>query len=201
VSARLRRRLPSLPTGIDDWRLLGRTARLVVSIPTYAGVALVATLAGLTLFVVSQNLALVGDVVVGGALPLATRATILTELYPFVGTSYGPATGGALVVVSAMIGVNVAMVSYHLREHRLSAAEGTGSVAGVVLGTLGAGCAACGSAVLAGLLSLVGAGGSLLLPFDGLEFTALAAAVVLLSSYWLADGMRGGEINGCPIDV
>jgi hypothetical protein len=55
--------------------------------------------------------------------------------------------------------------------------------------------------VLVGLLSLVGASGTVLLPFDGLEFTALAVVALVLSSYWLADGMRGGEINGCPIDL
>jgi hypothetical protein len=71
-----------------------------------------------------------------------------------------------------------------------------------VLGTLGAGCAACGSAVLAGLLSLVGGSGLLLLlPLDGLEFALGSGVVLLLSVFWLADGMRGGEINGCPVDV
>jgi hypothetical protein len=24
---------------------------------------------------------------------------------------------------------------------------------------------------------------------------------VLLSIFWLADGMRGGEIRGCPVDL
>lgn len=42
---------------------------------------------------------------------------------------------------------------------------------------------------------------ALLLPFDGFEFVTLAAAVLLLSVFWLADGMRGGEIRGCPVDL
>ena len=67
---------------------------------------------------------------------------------------------------------------------------------------LGAGCAACGPAVLVGLLSLVGAAGLLtLLPFEGLELTALAALALVLSIFWIADGMRGGMIRGCPVDV
>jgi hypothetical protein len=40
-----------------------------------------------------------------------------------------------------------------------------------------------------------------LLPLEGQEFSVLAIVVVVLSIYWIADGMRGGEINGCPIDV
>ena len=94
------------------------------------------------------------------------------------------------------------MVAYHVREHGLSARGGGGSAAGVVLGALGAGCAACGSAVLAGVLSLVGASGlALFLPLDGAEFAVLASVALLLSMYWLAEGMRGGVIGGCPVDV
>jgi len=75
------------------------------------------------------------------------------------------------------------------------------AAAGLLLGTLGAGCAACGTAVLAGLLSLVGASGALLLlPLEGLEFALLALVALLFSIHWLADGMRGGEVAGCPVD-
>lgn len=194
-------RLPRLPTRGRDWRLMGRTARLVLTIPAYAAVAVVAGVLGLTLFVATQNLRPVLDLVVGGPLSLDARLTVLLELYPVVGSVYGPLTSTVLVVLAALIGVDVAMVAYHLREHGLSAREGSTSVVGVVLGTLGAGCAACGTAVLAGLLSLFGAAGLVtLLPLDGLELPLLASFVVVLSIYWLADGMRGGEINGCPVD-
>jgi hypothetical protein len=35
----------------------------------------------------------------------------------------------------------------------------------------------------------------------GLEFTLVAPVTLLLSTYWLADGMRGGVVNGCPVDL
>jgi hypothetical protein len=198
VSVRSRLRLP---TRTDDWRLLARTGRLVLSIPAYAGVAVGAAVGSLTLFVASQNVSLVRDLVLSGTLPLAARLVVLSELYPFVGTSYGPAAGAGLLLVAALVGVDVAMIAYHVREHRLTVEQGGSGLFGVVLGTLGAGCAACGPAVLVGLLSLVGATGLLtLLPFEGLELTALSLLVLVLSMYWLADGMRGGEINGCPVD-
>jgi hypothetical protein len=191
----------SLPTTAADVRLVARTVRLVLALPAYALFAAAVSVLTLSAFVLSQNLALVGDVVVGGTLPPAARLRVLLELYPFVGTSYGVLTGGALLVVSGLTGVNLALVAYHVREHGVSARGGSGSLAGVVLGALGAGCAACGSAVLAGVLSLVGASGLvLLLPLDGVEFALLAAVALLLSTYWLADGMRGGSVGGCPID-
>jgi hypothetical protein len=196
-----RRLLPPVPASRDDVRLVGRTARLVLSLPAYALVAVLTTLAALTAFAVAQNLTLVTDVVLGGSLPLGTRLSVLLELFPVVGTLYSPTQSVVVVTVAALVGVDVAMVVYHLREHGVSARSGGGSLAGVVLGALGAGCAACGTAVLAGVLSLVGVGGAtLLLPFEGLELGVLAALSLLLSMFWLADGMRGGEINGCPID-
>ncbi len=191
-----------LPTEGTDWRLMARTARLVLSIPTYAALAAVASVAALTLFVVSLNVPLVADLVVGGTLPLANRLAILLELYPFVGTSFGTAQSVLLVVVGLLTGVDVSMAAYHFREHGVSLRQGGTSAAGVLLGTLGAGCAACGSAVLLGLLSLLGVTTSLLfLPLDGLEFALGAVVVLVLSIYWLADGMRGGEVAGCPVDL
>jgi len=185
-----------------DWRLVGRTLRLVLGIPAYAVFGAVIAVATLTLFVVSQNLALVGDAVVGGALPLENRVAILLELYPFLGTIYAPAVGTVLLVVSTLMGANLALAMYHVREHGLSVEGSGGSAVGLLFGALGAGCAACGSAVLAGLLSIVGATGVLtLLPLEGLEFSLLAVAMLCLSMFWLADGMRGGEIRGCPVDA
>ena len=191
-----------LPTGRDDLRLMGRTARLVLTLPVYAAVAVLAAVLSLTAFVASLNVQFVMDVVVGGSLPPASRLTVLAELYPFVGTSFSLAQGTLLVTVALLTGLDVAMATYHFREHGLDLQQGGAGAAGVVLGTLGAGCAACGSAVLLGLLSLLGVSTSLLfLPLDGLEFALGALVVLALSIYWLADGMRGGEINGCPVDV
>ena len=191
-----------LPTRRSDLRLVGRTLRLVLSIPAYAVFALFAAWLSLTLFALSQNLALTADLIVGGSLPLADRLVLVVEQYPFVGTTYGVVDGIALLVVVTLVGSNLALVAYHVREHDLSAAGSGGSLLGVALGVLGAGCAACGSAILLGVLSLFGASGLVvLLPLGGLELSLLAVIALLLSTYWLADGMRGGEIRGCPVTI
>lgn len=201
--ARLR---PRLPTCADDWRLMGRTVRLVLGLPAYAGIALLTTILALSAFVVGQNFAL-AEFALTAPLGFEDRATILLGLYPFLGTNYGLLAEVLLVAVAALAGVDVAMVVYHFREHGVQITEGSGgnsasggSAVGLALGALGAGCAACGSAILAGVLSLFGVAGAVtLLPFDGLEFSLLALVTLLLSIYWVADGMRGGEIQGCPI--
>ena len=205
-----------LPTRADDWRLMGRTARLVLGSPAYGALALATTLLALSVFVFAQNLELVRFALTG-PLALADRLDILLGLFPFLGTNYAPLAEVLLVAVAALTGVDVAMVGYHLREHGLdvggvqSASDaGTsdsgggvatgGSAVGLALGALGAGCAACGSAILAGVLSLFGvAGAGTVLPFDGVEFSLLALVTLLLSIFWVADGMRGGEVRGCPV--
>jgi hypothetical protein len=193
--------LSRLPTRRRDWRLMGRTARLVLGAPVYALFGLVAALAGLTLFVVSLNVDLAGFALTGD-LSLSGRMRILLGLYPFVGSAYGPVQGGLLVLVATLIGVDLSMAAYHFREYAVSVESGGASLLGVVLGTLGAGCAACGVPILLGVLSLLGvSSAALFLPLDGLEFALLAVVLLVLSIYWLADGMRGGEIRGCPVDL
>jgi hypothetical protein len=189
-----------LPTNTDDARLVARTVRLVNSSPAYAALSAVTGFVGLNLFVVSQNINLFINVVVSGTLALDARLAVLFGLYPFVGTAFTATEGVVLLVVAAFFGVNLSMLTYQLRENRVSLREGSGSAAGMALGVLGAGCAACGTAVLAGILSLFGAAGALtLLPFNGLEFSLVALVLLALSVYWLADGMRGGEVRGCPV--
>jgi hypothetical protein len=148
----------------------------------------------------SQNVDLV-TFALSGALPLDDALTILIGLFPLVGDSFTLLQAVGLVGVALLSGGDVALVTYHVREHGLSVAETGGGAVGVFLGLLGAGCAACGSAILLGVLSLFGAAGLVtLLPFEGFEFVGLAVVALVLSMYWLAEGMRGGEIRGCPID-
>lgn len=190
---------PRLPTEVDDWRLVGRTVRLVLGLPAYAALAVVAAVVALSAFVLGQNVAL-AEFAVAAPIDLKDKATILLGLYPFLGTNYGPVAELLLAAVAGLSGVDAALLGYHFREHGLGVRESGGGTVGLVLGALGAGCAACGSAVLAGLLSLFGvAGAATLLPFDGAEFSVLALVELVLSLFWVADGLRGGEIRGCPV--
>jgi len=190
-----------LPTTAEDWRLVARTVRLVNTVPTYAFLSVTGGFVGLNVFVVSQNLDLFFGVIASGSLPLSARASVLVGLYPVIGTAFTAVESALLLCVAALFGVNLSMLTYQFREGGVSVHDGSGSVAGIALGILGAGCAACGTAVLAGILSLVGAAGvATLLPLEGMEFLLLALLLLILSVYWLADGMRGGRIQGCPVE-
>ncbi|MDY7082979.1 MAG: hypothetical protein SXQ77_11410 [Halobacteria archaeon] len=195
-------KLPRLPTKADDWRLMARTVRLVTTIPSYALASLITSILGLSVFVVAQNLDLFTRVVVFGNVSVGARLSVLAGLYPVVGSAYTLVQSIVLLAIALLLGVNFAVIVYHFREHGISAEKGAGGIGGLVLGTLGAGCAACGPAVLAALVSVFGVSGVLtLLPLDGLEFSLLAVIILVLSIYWISEGMRGGEIQGCPVDI
>ncbi|MFB6188555.1 MAG: hypothetical protein ABEI57_01605 [Halapricum sp.] len=191
-----------LPTSAREWRLVGRTTRLVLSNPRYALVAVGTSILELTVFSLSQNVQFVLDVLGFEFLSPLDKLYILLDQFPLIGTTYDLAQSLLLVLVAILTGLNLTIALYHVREHGLDRRSGGVGTLGTVLGVLGAGCAACGSAVLAGLLSLFGASSALLvLPLDGLEVLLVAIVMLGLSIYWLADGMRGGEINGCPVDL
>lgn len=88
----------------------------------------------------------------------------LVGLYPVVGIGYTAVRGTVIVATAVLVGVNLAVATYPFGEYGLSVGQASGSLGGIVLGLFGAGCAACGSALLAGLLSLAGASGLLLAP-------------------------------------
>lgn len=95
------------------------------------------------------------------------------------------------VSISVLLGVQLSFVITYIRRaqtgwqvlHRAHAA----SVAGMVAGLFGVGCAACGSVIVSGLLSFIGANGLLLLlPWHGQEFGLLGIGLLLWSIYFVA---------------
>lgn len=202
--ARLRafrtRLIVAVPTRKTDWRLLGRTLREVLGIPRYALLATGSTYGVLSLFVISQNLDLIGQFVLFNDLPLGTRLSFLFDLYPLAGPTYTLGHALMLLGVSIAIGVNIAMIGYQLAELNLIGREGVAGAAGVVLGTFGAGCAACGTAILGGALSVAGITGVIaILPLDGREFLVIALALLVLSGYSLAKAVASDA--ACPVDL
>lgn len=135
-----------------------------------------------------------------GTLPIDARLAVLVALYPVVGAAFTPVTELFLVATALLFGINTAMLAYHLRDHGVELREDSGSVAGIVFGHRRR---VCGLWICpAGVLSLFGMTGILTqLPLDGLEFSVLAFGILSLSVYWLADGMRGEEIDRYPVDI
>jgi len=176
-----------LPTTVADWRYAVGVVAEVQRKPVYAAFTLLTAFVALTVFVVPGNFSLVTNVVVFGDAAVTDRLKVLADLYPF----FGEALVTSLLLVSAavLIGVNISVLVHGYMNGSVGGAGG--SAAGTTLATLGAGCAACGSAVLAAFFSATAVAGALaFLPFGGSELVAGGVVVLALSVFWAADATR-----------
>lgn len=110
---------------------------------------------------------------------------------------------GLTAAVSALAGVNFALIAHRIGAARAAAAgrgrrAGSAPSATTVLGGAAAaftpGCPAC-TAPLAVVLGAVG--GLSVLPMQGLELKALSAGALLFSVYWVARGIERGSGSCC----
>jgi hypothetical protein len=164
-------------------------------------VAVLGAVLTVTTFAAFNSPVYVRRVVVGGDLSVVGRVRALASLYPLAGPSTYVLQDTLLYVIAAVVGTNLAVVGYHLRRNTVGLRSGTGGAFGVVVGTLGAGCAPCGAAVFAGITSVLGVTtGVSALPLKGAEFLVLSLAVAVLSLYWVADGVRMADREVCPVD-
>lgn len=188
---------PPLPTGLDDVRRTGRNVGTVLSNPPYAALALAVASATLVLFVASENRRLVWDVVLTGSISPAARLQVFAYLLPFVG-AVDPAVDSGLLAVSALSGIAVTSTVYRRRRGGRAGSGSKSAGAGVALGAVAGGCAACGSALLAAVFGIGAAGALAVLPFDGVEILWLAVGLLILSTFWITDGMSE---DACSIDA
>ncbi|PSQ15871.1 hypothetical protein BRD00_12715 [Halobacteriales archaeon QS_8_69_26] len=190
-----------IPTGRGDVLRTAGRVREVLAKPRWAALAVLAGVSAVTVFVSFDRPVYVRNVVLGGGLSPLGRARALIAVFPSLAPGDDPLRAALLYLTAGAVGTNVSLLGYHLRHDRTTVREGSGSLVGVALGTLGAGCASCGVAVGASVLSLTGVTAGLAgLPFEGLEFLVLALVVTLLSTHWVAAGLESGRVEGCPVD-
>lgn len=190
----------ALPNTAADWRRMGRTARVVLTVPRYAVLALTSAAVVLSVVVVAVNLPVV-DLALTGTLPTSARTTMLLRLYPFVGSGFGSLAAILALAVAAVFGVAIAMNTSYWRRRGTQDSSIPASRFGRSLLAIGAGCAACASTLVVGVLSLLGVPWvALVLPFDGLEFALLAVLPLLLSIHWAAEGLSDGRVVDSPGD-
>jgi hypothetical protein len=168
---------------------------------------LLATIVAIAVLVVATwlpNLGLVWQVALSGSASLADKATILFALTGSLVTNFAVFSALGTIAISGLFGANVAAIVYLVRQRRRASVltgstHATTSVAGLVSGAVGVGCAACGTLVLGPLLSFMG-GATLtsLLPFAGGEFTVLG--IVLLSASLIVTVRRIAQPVSCAIE-
>ncbi len=145
----------------------------VLKIKKYAVVALVSTVAlGFIYYFLTMSL-----------LPIHIDA--LNDLSPY----YIPTSIGLTVVISALAGINFAMMAYKIKRMKMmnSVKSNSSALLGGAFAAFTPGCPAC-TAPLAVILGAVG--GLSLFPMLGLELKFISVGVLIFSVYWIARGLQ-----------
>ena len=167
---------------------------------------LIAVVVALVVFVFATwlpNLGLIWKITVSHSVPLLDKAKILASLVGSIQTNFTVFSALYTIAIAVLFGLNAAMVTYYVKlRKRLSRQTGQASAAaglgGLASGFFGIGCAACGTFVLAPILSFVGATGLIaLLPFDGQEFGVFGVGMLGFSIFLAAKKIR--EPFVCPV--
>lgn len=185
-----------------DARTSYKVTKLVLSTPKYFITWLLLTPIFLLFLLLPTDYNLIIDVVIFGDVSILDKVSVMYQILPLTGSyTYSIISDILFYLVSIAVSVNITLVIYHFNEHDLKLSNSTGSTLATILAVLGSGCASCGSALIFGLFSLFGLSGLLtLLPLGGAEFLILAFLITITSIFWICRGLRGGMVQGCPIN-
>lgn len=143
---------------------------------------------GLSLVLLLPNQALIQQIFSSDTAGLGLKLAFVWSLYGSIVTNFTLVTASYSIVLVLLISIDIALFVFYIRRAQKVTKglkqERAKSLAGIVSGVLGIGCAACGSVILTGIAASLGATGLLLaLPLHGGEF-ALVGIVLLSWSIW-----------------
>jgi hypothetical protein len=118
----------------------------------------------------------------------ATFSNQINLLFGFLGslgTNFTVFSLVTLIIMALLFGVNIVLGIHLVKTRSLTSLRGGGKagIGGMIAGFLGIGCAACGSALLVSLLSVIGAGGLIaVLPLHGQELNIISIGLLVFSA-------------------
>lgn len=176
-----------------------RTLRIIFSNLTYSMLAVSVTFSVFSLAVWVPNTRLIVSIVFSGSVPFSEKIGLLWSLYGSIVTNFTVLSASYTVVIAVLFGVNIAVMVYYIKKMRkISSGVRVGGVAGlggVIAGSLGIGCASCGTFILTSLLGVFGAAGALtFLPLGGAEFGLIGVVLLAYGIYNLLKKLEGPNV-------
>ncbi len=176
-------------------RVLGRIA--------YLSGAIIVSFLVFLIIVWSSNFSGIWQVVSSSSFDFFEKLNFLWSFIPSITTNYTAFSAFYLLLISVLTGLNVAAFMFYVKQRRRIKSDKSVRLAGIggaISAVFGIGCAACGAALIAPLLALLGAGGVLAaLPFDGQEFGAVSVLLLLFSLVVLLRRINDPLV--CPVDL
>lgn len=145
----------------------------VLKMKKYAAIAIVSAIAlGIVYYFLTMSL-------------LPTHFDVMIDLSPY----YISTSIGLTVVISALAGINFAMMAYKIKRMKMmnSVKSNSSAVLGGAFAAFTPGCPAC-TAPLAVILGAIG--GLSLFPMQGLELKFISVGVLIFSVYWITRGLQ-----------
>lgn len=161
-----------------------KAAMQVFRRPSYMTLAVASGVAVFMLAVLLPNASLIADIFGSPAVSFAAKVKFVGALLGGIGTNFTALSAFSTIAISALFGINSAMMVYRLRRKKtmVKPKEAIAGLGGLAGGALGIGCAACGSLLLNSFLAFWGGAGVLaLFPLGGVEFGALGALLLVVS--------------------
>lgn len=123
------------------------------------------------------------------------RLKILWTSLGMFATNFTLASQVMIVTVAIMAGVNIAMLCFYFKKSMAIRRASGASALGLVIGTFGVGCSACGSVVLSSFLGITTASALVSwLPLRGAEFGIASIVLVGTLIYILAKKIQSPAI-------
>lgn len=147
-----------------------------------------------------SNIHLLFSFIFDPSVPPADKFLLPWHLLGSITTNFSALSAASTVAIALLVGVNVALVTYRIRQRNRQYTEAgvTVGALGVASGILGIGCAACGSLILTALTGAVGGAWLVAaLPLHGVEFGLLGVALLVASTAILCKRMS--ESSTCPV--
>ena len=158
--------------------------REILCSPKYTLLALILTILLFVFSVWLPNLGLIRDVVFSNNFTFLNKIIFLWNSLGAITTEFSASSATLLVFISVLFGLNIALTVYYFKRRITLQKAGGTSIAGIIAGLIGIGCASCGSVILSTFLG-VGATAAFtgFLPFGGQEFSILAIIILVWSLY------------------
>ena len=167
--------------------------------PLYAAIGILTGLTSFVFIIWLPNIGLVAEVLFSSG-SFSERIALPVSLIGTISTNFTALSASFVIAMAILFGMNVAMTAFFIRR-RISNIKQSGTAVGLigtVSGTLGVGCAACGSLFASTLVaSIAGAGFAARLPLSGFEFQLIGIALLLFSIFQLSRAINKPPV--CPI--
>ncbi|MFB6226175.1 MAG: hypothetical protein ABEJ02_02385 [Candidatus Paceibacteria bacterium] len=166
---------------------LKTTLREVFTKPLYWVVGLLSAGILWSLLILSFSYPSLSFVLLDGSFSLSEKLNIFISSYGVFSTSFTLSSQILNTLLALLVGVNISLLVYYLKDRFELQREAGMSSLSVVMGALGIGCSACGSVVLSSLFGVTAASNFLgYLPFGGSEFTISAILLIVFSNLYIA---------------